>query len=199
VIYIAPIVEGHGEVEAFPNLLHKIVHDRGYQGSLIVNAPIRVKSGSFLNDDDYRRKFLSLAMAKAAEHNGTVVVLLDCEDDCPAELGPRLQLHASAVRTDVSTLIALGYREYETWFLTAAQSLRGLRGLPADLVPPPNPEAIRGAKQWLGERMQTGYDPITHQIEFTRAMNLGQARANASFGRLYDRIAALIPNEAEEQ
>ena len=192
-IYIAPIVEGHGEVEAFPNLLHKIVQSTGYQGQLIVNAPIRVKSGSFLNDDEYRRKFFSLAAAKAAEHQGTVVVLLDCEDSCPAELGPSLQAQTAEVRDDVNTLIALSYREYETWFLTAAQSLRGLRGLPLDLNAPDNPEAIRGAKQWLGDRMQVSYDPITHQIEFTRAMNLDQARANDSFNRLCDRITALVP------
>jgi hypothetical protein len=195
VIYIAPIVEGHGEVEAFPSLLHRIVRAEGYQGQLLVNAPIRVKIGSFLNDADYRRKRLLLASAKAAEHNGLVVVLLDCEDNCPAQLGPLLLREAREVRGDVRTLIALNYREYETWFLAAAHSLRGRRGLPADLEAPPNPETIRGAKEWLGRRMETPYDPIIHQTEFSRAINLGQARTNASFDRLCNRIREFIPLE----
>jgi hypothetical protein len=191
-IYVAPIVEGHGEVEAFPPLLHRIVRAEGYQGLLLVNAPIRVKIGSFLNDPDYRRKRLVLAAAKAAEHNGIVVVLLDCEDNCPAELGPTLLREAREARHDVRTLIALTYREYETWFLAAARSLRGRRGLPADLEPPQNPEAIRGAKEWLGRRMETPYDPIIHQAEFSRAMDFAEARTNASFDRLYAHISELL-------
>jgi hypothetical protein len=191
-IYIAPIVEGHGEVEALPSLLHRIAAAEGFQGQILVNAPIRVKSGSFLNDADYRKKRLLLASAKAAERNGTVMVLLDCEDDCPAEVGPRLLTEATAVRGDVDILIVLAQREYESWFLAAVQSLRGRRGLPADIIAPANPETIRGAKEWLGARMETPYDPITHQLEFSRAIDLAQARSNASFDRLYKKVCDLF-------
>jgi hypothetical protein len=51
--YVASIVEGHGEVEALPALLHRIARDAAFTGVLRVNPPIRVKSGSFLNDRDY--------------------------------------------------------------------------------------------------------------------------------------------------
>jgi hypothetical protein len=182
VTYIAPIVEGHGEVEALPALLHRIANAEGFRGQLIVNAPIRVKAGSFLNDPEYRRKQIILAAGKAAEHNGSVLILLDCDDDCPAELGPRL----------LAMFVALAYKEYESWFLAAARSLRGHRGLPEDLEPPPEPEMVRDAKGWLGKRMETFYDPITHQVEFSRAINLDEARTCSSFGRLYDRVAKLL-------
>lgn len=191
-IYIAPIVEGHGEVEAFPSLLHRIARDVGFKGLLIVNPPIRVKRGSFLNDDEYRRKQLTLASGKAAERKGLVIVLLDCDDDCPVNLGPELYRKAISIRDDISTLIALAYREYESWFLAAARSLRGHRGLPADLESPADAEEIRGAKEWLGRRMDTPYDPITHQVEFSRAIDLTEARANASFDRLYNRVKELF-------
>lgn len=195
-IYIAAIVEGHGEVEALPCLIYRIAEAVGFEGQLLVNSPIRVKSGSFLNDARYRRKQLIFALSKAAERKGVVIVLLDCEDSCPAILGPQLQGEATEVRDDTQTLIALAYREYESWFLAAARSLRGRRGLPNDLEPPANSEEIRGAKEWLGHRMETRYDPIVHQAEFSRAINLTEARKNASFDRFYSRIEDLLTKQA---
>ncbi len=190
--YVAPIVEGHGEVEALPALLHRIAIQSGAAGTLRVNPPIRVKAGSFLHDHDYFRKQVALAAAKAAQGGGAVLILLDCEDDCPATLGPELLRRAKAVRGDVVVLVALAYREYETWFLTAARSLRGLRGLPQDLDPPPAPEAIRDAKGWLGARMAFGYDPVIHQLEFSRKLDLEGALANPSFHRFYQRIRQFL-------
>jgi hypothetical protein len=190
--YIAPIVEGHGEVEALPALLYRIARWAGVEGLLRVNSPIRVKSGSFLQDRDYFRKQVSLAGAKAAQGGGAVLILLDCEDDCPATLGPDLLRRAKAVRGDVAMLVALAYREYETWFLTAARSLRGVRGLPPDLDPPSAPEAIRDAKGWLGAHMPFGYDPVIHQLEFSRKFDLQEAQANPSFNRFYRHIRKLL-------
>jgi hypothetical protein len=136
-----------------------------------------------------------LASSKAVEREGAVLILFDCEDDCPAQLGPKLLREAAEVRGDVRTLVALSYREYETWFLAAVRSLRGLRGLPENLNPPADPEAIRGAKEWLGRQMDGGYDPIIHQAEFSRAIDLEEARTNRSFNRLYNRVCELIPAE----
>lgn len=148
--YLASIVEGHGEVEALAPLLHRIARLIGFDGYLVVNPPIRVKSGSFLKDPDYFRKQMILVGAKAAQTGGSVLILLDCEDECPGTLGPALLQKARTVRSDVNIVVALASREYETWFLAAARSLRGRRGLPENLEPPPNPEAIRDAKGWLG-------------------------------------------------
>ena len=191
-LYLVPIVEGHGEVEALPALLYRIACVEAFQGLLRVNSPIRVKSGSFLNVPDYFRKYVTLAAAKAAQKDGSVLILLDCEDNCPGTLGPNLVQRALSVRADVDILVVLAYREYETWFMAAALSLRGLRGLPHDLDPPPAPDAIRDAKGWLGSRMEERYDPITHQLEFTRAFDLTQARSNQSFNRFYHRIRSLF-------
>jgi hypothetical protein len=190
--FVAPIVEGHGEVEAVPALLHRIAASAGVAGDLRVNPPIRVKSRSFLQDDGYFRKQVALAAAKAAQSGGAVLILLDCEDECPAALGPDLLRRARAVRDDVAIIVALAYREYETWFVTAASSLRGLHGLPRDLVSPELPENIRDAKGWLGARMTFGYDPVIHQLEFTRRFNLDQAMRNPSFHRFYRRIRELL-------
>ena len=126
-----------------------------------------------------------MAAAKAAqEAHGQVLILLDCEDDCPALLGPDLLCRARAVRADVAVGVFLAHREYETWFVAAAGSLQGVCGLPADLAPPGDPERYRDAKGWLSDRMPRPYDPIMHQLEFTRRFDLDQASSNRSFHRL---------------
>ena len=193
-LFLAPIVEGHGELEAVPALLHRIADAAGKPGGVLVNAPIRVKSGSFLNDREYFRKHVTLATGKAASRQGAVIILLDCDDDrnCPAILGPRLLGQAQAVRADVPILVALAWREYETWLISAVRSLAGRYGLPLDIQPPPDPEGIRGAKEWLGDRMTNRYDPITHQVAFTRSLDLEQARTISSFNRLFERVVDMI-------
>jgi hypothetical protein len=180
--FLAPIVEGHGEMEALPALLQRIARNSGVY-IWRVNPPIRVKSGSFLHDEQYFRKYVQLAAAKAAQEGGAVLILLDCEDDCPAHVGPRLLAKALETRADVNMLVALAYREFETWFISAVRSLAGMRGLPENVEPPAAPESIRDAKGWLGARMEVPYDPVTHQIEFVRKFDLDQARANHSFSR----------------
>ena len=191
--FIVPIVEGHGEVDALPALLHSIRKALAATETLHVNPPIRVKSGSFLSRrDDYFSRHIHLACAKAIARQGSVLILLDCDDACPASLGPDLLRDASAVGPNIPMFIALAYREYETWFIAAARSLRGECGLPGDLTPPSDPEVFRDAKGWLGRVMPSGYDPIRHQLPLTRRMDLGQARTLRSFDRLYNHVARLL-------
>lgn len=183
--FVAPIVEGHGEVQAVPILLRRMLSELRDDAFVRVNPALRVKAGSFLNDQDYFVKYLELAARKAKPHaRGFVLILLDCDDDCPAKVGPELAARAAAVRGDVPITIALAYREYETWFLAAANSLRGAGGLPADLKPPADPESIRGAKGWLAGQMPNGYNEPNDQPSFTSAFSFDEAAAIPSFARL---------------
>ena len=190
--YIAPIVEGHGEVQSVRGLLRRIVSEFDPRLVPVVNPPIRVKAGSFLKDAAYFDKHVALACAKASEYGGFVLILLDCDDDCPARLGPELSRKAREVRSDVPVVVVLAHREYETWFVTAAESLGGRRGLPVDLKRPDDPEAIRDAKGWLGDRMPSGCDPVVDQPSFTEMMDFEQASGNASFRRLLRVIRAQL-------
>lgn len=123
--FFSPIVEGHGEIEALPLLIRRIFAEFSPQVVPVINPPIRVKAGSFVNDHEYFHRYVRLAAAKAAHGGGEVLILLDCEDDCPATLGPSLLARAKSVRSDVPTTVVLAHCEYETWFLAAAESLRG--------------------------------------------------------------------------
>lgn len=187
--FVAPIVEGHGEVQALPILVQRVLQELRADASLRVNPAIRVKAASFFNDHNYFAKHLELAARKAKPHpQGSVLILLDCEDGCPAEVGPDLAAKAATLRGDVPIMVTLAYREYETWFLAAARSLRGVAGLPADLEPPATPESIRDAKSWLAERMPAGYNPPNDQPVFTRAFSFEAASVIPSFARLRHKL-----------
>ena len=51
------------------------------------------------------------------------------------------------VHINMVSFVFLAKKEFEAWFLAAAESLRGQQGLPLDLTSPHYPENIRGAKE----------------------------------------------------
>lgn len=190
---IAPIVEGYGEVHAVPVLLHRVLTELRGDAALRVNPALRVKPGSFNSDEAYFEKYVQLASRKVRPHpRGSVLILLDCEDDCPAKVGCTLAAWACAMNLHVPVTVALAHREYETWFLAAAASLRGVRGLPAGLDAPLAPESIRGAKEWLGDRMPHGYNAPNDQPAFTRVFSFEAAARVPSFARLRGKLRALF-------
>ena len=187
--FIAPIVEGHGEVQAVPVLLRRFAAELVPTSQLSLNPALRVKAGSFANDPNYFRKYIELAARKAKQWpNSCVLVVLDCEDDCPRQLGPDLLSRASACRSDVPIIVLLAHREFETWFLAAARSLRGVCGLPADLEPPVNPESLRDAKGWLSANMRQPYNEPDHQPKLTAAFAFEEAMGAKSFARGFGKL-----------
>ena len=87
---------------------------------------------------------------------GAVLIVMDADSDCPAELGPTVQAWAAAAADGTPCQVVLAHREYEAWFLAAIESLRGRRGVLIDAEPYPDPERHRGAKEQLESRMQPG-------------------------------------------
>src|SRR5258708_5949715 len=150
------IVEGDGEGEALPVLLRRIA--QAVDPSLAVTAPrpIRIPKDQLLRAGDLERA-VTLAVRNIGER-GVVLVLIDGDDhsDCPAVLGPALRNRAQTVRPALPMSAVVAKREFECWFLAAAESLRGFHGLPNDLAAPANPERIRGAKEWIRNQQIRG-------------------------------------------
>ncbi len=191
-VVIASIVEGHGEVDAVPELVRRVAA-KEYPGRFVrVLPPIRKKRGKLLKADELE-KAVELAARKVAG-GGAVLILLDSDDDCPAVLGPQILDRAVKWRGNVPIAVVLAKREYEAWFLAASASLAGQRGLNHNLVPPADPESIRGAKEWLGERMQPGstYTETLDQLALTKRFDLDTARSASSFDKCYREITRLI-------
>jgi hypothetical protein len=99
-----------------------------------------------------------------------------------------------APRADVDVAVVLAKREYEAWFLAAAESVAGLRSLTPDLAAPHDPESIRGAKEWLRQRMTEGstYSPTLDQPALTAQFDLDAARCADSFDKCVREIRRLI-------
>ncbi len=189
-IPIVSIVEGQGEVAALPVLLRRMGEEIRPEHWVEVPYPIRVPRDKLLKTRQLERYF-ELASYQATP--GGVLILLDAEDPiegCPATLGPRILGRTSAVRADIPTLIVIAKNEYEAWFLAAAESLRGQRRLADDIEPPADPEAIRGAKEWLRDRMPSGtcYSETVDQPALTSTFDLHAARRSPSFDRFYRRF-----------
>lgn len=130
---IAAIVEGHGECEAVPILIRRIAEtiDPGFVPKVL--SPLRVPAFRLLKEGEIERS-VDLA-ARKLQGKGGILIIVDCdwEDGCPAEDGPVLLRRAVAARGDLPIAVILAKREFEAWFLAAAESLRNSFGLPGDL------------------------------------------------------------------
>ena len=188
---VVAIVEGDGEVEAVPLLIRRI----GTQASPLappeVMRPIRVPRLRIVKEGELER-YVLLAAARAGE-GGRIVLVLDANGDCPAELAPRLLQRARAARPDFHVDVVLAKCEYEAWFLSAIESIAGFRGIHPGLEPPEDPEAIGGAKEWLQARMRGSYRPTADQAPLTARFDMAMARERSpSFDKMWRATEALL-------
>lgn len=197
-IRIASLVEGDGEVQSVPLLLRRVIGIVDPTITPRVPKGFRHPSGSILRPGGLERALTAVA----ERYRGyAILVLIDCDDDCPKTLGTSLLERAQRARPDLPTSIVLAHREYEAWFLAAAESIAGLRGLDQPLLPPHNPEAVRDAKAWLTERMRSGvrYSPTQDQAALTSRFKLKLALDRSrSFRKLWKEVERLLQIASEE-
>jgi hypothetical protein len=192
-IEIACIVEGHGDATALPILIRRIVGVHDPSTIVFIHHPIRIPKTQLVNRPQELERTVDLAARKVA-NGGGVVVLLDADDDCPAELGPVLLNRARACRSDVPFAVVVAKREFESWFVAAAESLREQRGLAADLAAPPSPEDVHDPKGWLTARMEgaRSYVATLDQPALATIFDLDMARRADSFDKFYREIVGLV-------
>ena len=184
-IPVASIVEGDGEVAALPILLRRLATEWEPVASVHPLPPIRVRRDKFLHKDDEFRRQLLLAAAKSGE-KGWILIVLDADDDCPVNLGAEILQKARQHVPHRRLSVVLANREFEAWFIAAAQSLNGVRGFSVAPDEQVQAEIPRNAKGWMRERMRQGtYSEILDQPAFTARIDLRQAFDNSrSFRKL---------------
>jgi hypothetical protein len=135
-------------------------------------------------------------VARQVGPGGAILILLDADDDCPATLGPQLRARALAHRSDRLVFVVLAKREFESWFIAAAESLAGKRTLNTVLPWVPEPENIHGAKEWLGVNMapERGYSETLDQPAFAAEMDIEMAARAPSFAKLLKDLKGLTPD-----
>jgi hypothetical protein len=192
---IASIVEGDGEVGALPKLLYRIAAEIGVT-NLRTERPMREPRGRITRPGGIERVVSAAALRVTGD--GGVLVLLDADDDCPADLGPRLLARARAVRPDKRIIVVLANREFEAWFLAAATSLAGQHGFPDGLRSHENPEVPRDCKGWLTKQRAHGhpYKETVDQTPLASTFDLKAARENSpSFDKFYRDVTWLLATE----
>jgi hypothetical protein len=127
-----------------------------------------------------------------------IVLLLDADDSLGCTLGPELLAHMRRARPDRRCSVVVAVREFEGWFLWAAESLRGQRGLAPDLRPPDNPEGIRDAKGWLSRHRidNRSYQETIDQAALTALFDIDVARQSPSFDKLCREMMTLFGVDA---
>ena len=190
---IITIVEGSGEVAALPILVRRIA-DAALPGAAPqVPRPIRVRRDQFLKEKELER-YVDLA-ARQTGPDGGVLIVLDADDDCPPERATDILRRATKARSDRRIQVVLARREYEAWFVAAAESIAGHRGLRSDMTAPAHPESVRNAKGWLTSHMPPGraYKETRDQPALTYIFDLDQARRGApSFDKMWRTVVQLL-------
>jgi len=195
--YAAPrivcIVEGQGEDAAVRSLIRRVVMDIDPNTYVEVSDIFQVSRTKVVRPGQLEN--VIEAAARKLGGQGAILVLLDSDDDCPATLGPELLGRAMGRRGDVPISVVLAHREYEAWFLAAAESLRGHRKIDPDFALPSNPpESYRDAKGQVSKMMRSkSYSPTVDQASLTEHFDLALARRSAdSFDKCDRDIAALV-------
>lgn len=189
-VHFGCVVESHGETESVPILIRRIAGSLDASLDLHILPPLRTPKSRLVRPGGLERAVEFVA--RRIDAPGAIFVLLDSDDDCPAEEGPSLLSRARGQRGDFAMGVVLAKREFESWFLAAASSLRGHRALPPDLEPPTDPEAIRGAKEWLSARIPQGYRETLDQPALTAVFDLQLARSAPSFDKCYRDLASIL-------
>ena len=193
-VRVVPIVEGHGECEAVPVLVRRIARtiDAGFVPTIL--TPIRVPASRLRKDGELERS-VTFASRKL-QGRGGILIIIDCdwEGSCPARDGPALLARARHARSDYPISVILANREYEAWFLAAAESLAGRRGLPETIAAPEYPELVRDAKGWLTRQMPHGrsYSETTDQPAFSSMFDMNVARRSDSFDKCFREISIML-------
>ena len=190
---VATVVEGQGDQEAVPLLLNRIAAEMKPAMYLRRIKPIPRPRNKIVKQGELET-VVELA-ARNLGGSGAILVLLDSDDDCPAELGPSLLQRAAGARRDLPVGVVLANREFESWFVAAAESLGGQRGLAGDISAPADPEVLRNPKRWLTERMtgSRSYSATADQAALATKFDLHLCRQGSpSFDKFHREVVGLL-------
>jgi hypothetical protein len=208
------LVEGHGDVEAAPVLLKRLLNESGAFDVVLPDpAPLRVGEYSRISKNEFGQWRRLLRVAAKRKNVGGCLLLLDGDSRMKVDGQPFCAMRAARRLADearkvgggsvFSVALVFACMEFESWLIAGAQSLAGKRfedgriEFPETITGiPSNPEsAPRDAKGWLrGLMKKTGYSATRDQAELTRLVDLDLIRQKGmrSFRRLESAIDGLV-------
>jgi hypothetical protein len=132
-----------------------------------------------------------IRIAAAQKECGLILLFMDSDDNCARELAETVRpWMVEAARRIPSELIVIP-REYEGWFISAMESLRGVRSIRPDAISSGEPERVRDAKGVITDWMEgsTAYHESADQAALTQKVDLQAVRQKCgAFRRLIGKI-----------
>lgn len=174
---IVPIVEGQSEERALGVLMRRVLYELGIFDRPVAR-PFRVKRQRVVRGGELERSILQAERSRPGA--SSVLIVLDADKDCPADLASHL-LERARVQTDLPVRVVFPKVEVEAWILGAVDSLRGVRGIRDDAQPPPDPEAVPHAKRAITRLMEgsRGYVATDDLPALVDALDLELAEARS--------------------
>jgi Domain of unknown function (DUF4276) len=188
------LVEGHGEREAAPALIRRLVqHYERYEYS---NLSIEVYNAKGIGNITTHLENLLNNVFRKLKDCKALLILLDAEKDhyhCPPELAQELASQAEGLHLHFPIAIVCACCEYESWFLVSLRSIADRWLLPGTTYDG-NPEEECSAKAWLEDHMLDGeYRETRDQVKMTNALDIGYAiQSSRSFRRMANAIKELL-------
>ncbi len=182
-------VEGKGEKTdrktgrsgAAPLLVRRILTERLHRYNWKVDA---IRIGNWRKLQNEAETYMTYLRRRPEVD--AVLVLLDLDDGCAAEIAPQLAQSLQELNPPRPIAIVFAVREYEAWFLAAAHSLWG-KSYEGD------PEEKRDAKGEIVKWFDLNYRPTTHQPSLSQRMDLQEAwDRSRSFRRLIHALEELL-------
>lgn len=191
---LLPIVEGQGDMQAVPVLLRRILENHGH-------ADVKVLPPHKRGDLPKIKANFENYFKIAIKENAAIICIIDFDCAtcvCVAEEAAQLHLRAEAIYPGKPFKVAFMVKEFETLFLAEPDAtLRVLKEIQKSTAFPENPEAIRGAKEWLSKAMPSGYayKETVHQVKLSAAVDLNRLRSSsASYRHLEKSVLSLVGN-----
>jgi hypothetical protein len=161
-----------------------------------VQKPIRQPRAHLFKEEGLARAVgfarIKLDASSVAADETLILALFDSNGDCPAVHGPRLLEAVRPVAGSHPVSCVLIKREFETWFVGAAQSLSAYLSL--DQLPDA-PEDEGFGKGWIKHHfMGTSYSETMDQPALAATMSLPDCRRRCpSFDKLCREIERYAP------
>ncbi|MEM7557949.1 MAG: DUF4276 family protein [Planctomycetota bacterium] len=193
-----PIVEGHGEVDAVPELLTQWFRHRRFYNfdatKLAMRAP---KSSMIAPFDPVRENGIELYVRRAAARRPDgIIVMLDSDDECRARVGrpPEQQLGPELLQRAVTEVghipigVVVADREFEAWYLAAHMRFKAKGHFDPEVRFPANFnfEQPRDCKGRVSECIGRKYSETADQKELAKHIGFGSymGRHCRSFAKL---------------
>lgn len=187
---LVPLVEGQSEERALGVLLRRLIA-AGDAPETEIARPFRVPRNKVVREGELER---AVAQAVRSRSGATaVLIVLDADEDCAAELAPTLVLRGGTA-SQLPIGVVLPTVEIEAWILAAIESVRGVRGIRSDAQPPADVESVRDAKGALTHRMAgaRGYVATDDMPAFFARMDLDLAESRSpSMGKFVREVRRL--------